>query len=81
MHRMERGAYAHATQYGTEGVTRHHSITSTCIPRATRAMVESGVNGNAQFPFIYKRYTNPFDAMSRSKEAIIDRAIVSIDEG
>ena len=49
---MERGAYAYATQYGTEGVTRHHSITPICIPRATRAVVESGVNGNAQFPFI-----------------------------
>ena len=49
---MERGAYAYATQYGTEGVTRHNSITPICIPRATRAVVESGVNGNAQFPFI-----------------------------
>ena len=49
---MEGGAYAYTTQYDTEGVTRHHSITSTCIPRATRAVVESGVNGYAQFPFI-----------------------------
>ena len=55
MHRMEGGAFAYATQHGTqhgaEGVTRHHSIQSNQSPRAIRAMVESGVNSNVIFSF------------------------------
>ena len=53
---MEAGAFAYATQHGTqhgaEGVTRHHSIQSNQSPRAIRAMVESGVNSNVIFSFI-----------------------------
>ena len=52
MHRMEGGAYAHATQYDTEGAQGTILYNHFASPEPQWVVAEPGVSSNAQFPFI-----------------------------
>ena len=52
MHRMEGGAHAYATQYDAKGAQGTILYSHFESPEPQWVVAESGVNSDAQFPFI-----------------------------